>query len=275
MKFKPVDPSDLPDSTPITPAASGCIAKIVVDKREMRCAVSKEIDRMRVDLKDHRLFSLLYGQFPDAKTSAGIDLEFRTLSIGDYVLSDRVGVERKTTEDFLKTLLERHELFSQLMDLKMAYRRPLLVVEGEGGQNALFTSRMIDPASIWGILEAITIGFHIPILYTNDCAETARILCQIAVRQQTHERRPISLHGKRSHMTRKQLQEYVISSIPDVGPVAAERLLRQFGSVEGVINATKKELLGVDRIGPKIAEKMRMLLSAEYVSEEGGKHAQT
>jgi len=76
-------------------------------------------------------------------------------------------------------------------------------------------------------------------------------------------------------MTRKQLQEYVISSIPDVGPVAAERLLRQFGSVEGVINATKKELLEVDRIGPKIAEKMRMLLSAEYVFEERGKHAQT
>ena len=76
-------------------------------------------------------------------------------------------------------------------------------------------------------------------------------------------------------MTRKQLQEYVISSIPDVGPVAAERLLRRFGSVEGVINATKKDLLGVDRIGPKIAEKMRMLLSAEYVSEERGKHAQT
>jgi ERCC4-type nuclease len=64
---------------------------------------------------------LPYGQFPDAKTSAGIDLEFRTLSIADYVLSDRVGVERKTTDDFLKTLLERHELFSQLMDLKMAY----------------------------------------------------------------------------------------------------------------------------------------------------------
>lgn len=144
MRFKPVDPADLPDSTPITPAAPGCIAKIVVDKREMRCAVSKEIDQMRVDLKDHRLFSLPYGQFPDAKTSAGIDLEFRTLSVADYVLSDRVGAERKTTDDFLKTLLERRELFSQLMDLKMAYRRPLLIVEGEGGQNALFTSRMID-----------------------------------------------------------------------------------------------------------------------------------
>jgi ERCC4-type nuclease len=55
MRFKPVDPADLPDSIPITPAAPGCIAKIVVDKREMRCAVSKEIDRMQVDLKDHRL----------------------------------------------------------------------------------------------------------------------------------------------------------------------------------------------------------------------------
>jgi hypothetical protein len=43
--------AELPDSIQIAPAAAGCIAKVVIDKRELHCAVTKEIDRIRVDLK--------------------------------------------------------------------------------------------------------------------------------------------------------------------------------------------------------------------------------
>src|SRR3990172_5072262 len=151
MDEVPVVPVDieLPDIIQITPASPGCLAKIVIDKREMRCAVTKEIDRMRVDLKTKEIFSLPRNQIPNTERTAGIDIELRTLSVGDYVLSDRVCVERKTTDDFLSTFLERRELFSQLRDLKMAYRRPILIVEGPGGQDALFTARMIDASSIW------------------------------------------------------------------------------------------------------------------------------
>ena len=156
--------AELPDSIQITPASAGCIAKVVIDKRELHCTVTKEIDRIRVDLKTKEIFSLSRGRLPDIETSAGIDIELRTLSVGDYVLSDRVCAERKTTDDFLSTLLERRELFSQLRDLKMAYRRPVLIVEGPGGQDALFTARMIDASAIWGVLEVITVSIRIPIL---------------------------------------------------------------------------------------------------------------
>lgn len=230
---------ELPDSIPITPASHGYPAKVVIDKRELRSPVSKHLERL------------------------GIELEFRTLEVGDYVLSDRVGVERKANSDFFDTMFVRRELFSQLRDLKMAYKRPLLIIEG--GYDALFTSRMVDPAAIWGVLETITISFRIPVLYTLDHAETALVLSNIAIKQQTHEKRPISLHGKRSHMSCRELQEYVISSIPDIGPKAAERLLTHFGSIEGVMNAPKDKLREVDRIGPKIADKIRGLVSAEYV----------
>jgi ERCC4-type nuclease len=262
-----VDP-ELPDSIEITPASAGCIAKIVIDQRELNCAVTKEIDRMRVDLKTKEIFSPPRSQLPDTERTAGIDIELRTLSVGDYVLSDRVCVERKTTDDFLATLLERRELFSQLRDLKMAYRRPVLIVEGPGGQDTLFTTRMIDASAIWGVLEVITVSLRIPILYTNDCAETARVLCQIAVKQQNYEKRSISLHGKRSHMRRHELQEYVVSSIPDVGPTAAKRLLSHFGSIEGIVAAPRDQLIEVHRIGPKIADNIRGLLSAEYVLDK-------
>lgn len=231
----------LPDSIAVTPASPGYLAKIVVDKRELRSSVSKNLEEL------------------------GIELEFRTLSVGDYVLSDIVGVERKANNDFFDTLFVRRELFSQLRDLKMAYRRPLLIIEG--GYDALFTSRMVDPAAVWGVLETIAVGYRIPILYTLDCAETARVLGRIALKQQNHEKRSISLHGKRSHMSLRELQEYVISSIPDVGPKAAERLLAHFGSIEGVVNASKERLIEVDRIGPKIADRIRGLMGAEYVGE--------
>ena len=260
--------AELPDSIQITPASPGCLAKIVIDKREMRCAVTKEIDKSRVNIKTKEIISLPRGKLPDAETTAGIDIELRTLSVGDYVLSDQVCVERKTTDDFLSTFLERRELFSQLHDLKLAYRRPILIIEGHGGQDALFAARMIDASAIWGVLEVITVSLWIPILYTNDCAETARVLCQIAVKQQNYEKRAISLHGKRSHMRRHELQEYVVSSIPDVGPTAAKRLLSHFGSIEGIVAAPRDQLIEVHRIGPKIADKIRGLLSATYVLDK-------
>ncbi|MDL5501818.1 MAG: ERCC4 domain-containing protein, partial [Candidatus Methanoperedens sp.] len=82
--------------------------KIYVDKREIRSHVAHSLENM------------------------GAEVILRTLEVGDYVVSDRVGIERKTTEDFLSTFLDGRDLFGQISDLARAYRRPLLIIEGEG-----------------------------------------------------------------------------------------------------------------------------------------------
>ena len=61
--------------------------------------------------------------------------EIETLDVGDAVLSDRVGIERKAGnakgKDFLASLINDPKIFGQLYDLKNAYDRPILIIEGD------------------------------------------------------------------------------------------------------------------------------------------------
>lgn len=93
--------------------------KVIVDHREMRCGVAEALGRL------------------------GADIEIATLEVGDYVVSDRVAFERKTVDDLFATLLERRELFSQLMDLAKSYWLPILIIEGE--DPFFFSSRRMHP----------------------------------------------------------------------------------------------------------------------------------
>jgi ERCC4-related helicase/ERCC4-type nuclease len=211
--------------------------RIVVDHREMKSGVAKVLDRL------------------------GVIVSFTTLEIGDYVVSDRLAVERKRTDDFASSLIDgKRNLFAQLSDLSRVYEKPVLIIEGED----LFTCRQLNPNAIYGSLASIAIDFGVSLLYSRDEEETAAILKIIAKREQTENKREVNPHGKRSASTLAEQQEYLISSISDIGPKAARNLLLHFGSVEAVIKADAKELRKVKLIGPKRAARIREILETPY-----------
>ena len=211
--------------------------RIIIDHRETKSGVAKTLDRL------------------------GVELSFTALEIGDYVVSDRLAVERKRTDDFASSLIDgKRNLFSQLSDLSRVYEKPVLIVEGE----ELFTSRKINPNAIYGSLISIAIDFGISILYSRDEEETASILKILAKREQTENKREINPHGKKSASTLAEQQEYLISSISNIGPKAAKNLLSYFGSVEAVMQADMEELKKVKQIGPKTAARIREILESPY-----------
>lgn len=211
--------------------------KIVIDHRETKCGVAKALDRL------------------------GMELSFMALEIGDYVVSDRLAVERKRTDDFASSLIDgKRNLFAQLSDLSRVYEKPVLIIEGED----LFTSRQINPNAIYGSLISIAIDFGVSILYSRDEEETASILKILAKREQTENKREINPHGKKSASTLVEQQEYLISSISNIGPKAAKNLLSYFGSVEAVMRADIEELKKVKQIGPKTAARIREVLESPY-----------
>ncbi len=214
--------------------------RIVIDHREMRSGVAEALYKL------------------------GADIEIATLEIGDYVVSDRVAFERKTVDDVFTTLFERRELFSQLMDMSRSYRLPILIIEGE--DLFFFSSRRVNPMAIQGFLNAIAL-MRIPTLYTLNEVETAQVIGMIAAKEQTDKNRPFSLHGKRSHLSRNEAKEYIVSSIPGVGPIVAGNLLRHFGSVENIMTAPREELMKVELVGSKIAERIRELAGRKYESK--------
>jgi ERCC4-related helicase len=210
--------------------------KVFVDQREIRSHVARSLEKL------------------------GMDIVLKTMEVGDYVVSDRVGIERKTVEDFLSTLMDGRDLFGQISDLARTFDRPLLIIEGEG----LYTTRQIHPNSIRGILASIAIDFGVPIIFSRDEEDTAALIAIMAKREQTDGNREISLHGKKTSLTLKEQQEYVISSLPEIGPAVARNLLKHFGSVERVMSASREELMEVGLVGPKTADRIREVVSGNY-----------
>lgn len=158
-------------------------------------------------------------------------------------------------------IVERRELFLQFMYLTRSYRLPILIIEGE--DPFFFSSRRVHPLTIQGFLNAIAL-MRIPTLYTLNEAETAQVIGMIAAKEQTDKNRLISLHGKHRRLSQSEAKEYVVSSIPGIGPAAAGNLLRHFGSVEKVMTAPQGEVMKVECVGARIARRIRELAGGRY-----------
>ncbi len=192
--------------------------RVVADRREARSGVLEELEAL------------------------GAFVERQTLSVADYVISDRVAVERKTDTDFIASMTER-DLLVQIQELATNYERPLVVVEGAD----LYTRSEVHQNAIRGMLAAIAVDLGVPILCSRDATETAMLLFAIAAREQTGKKRTPAVRGKKILKTLREQQEYVVSAVPSVGPVTARALLEHFGSLETLFRAQTQELTKVTR----------------------------
>ncbi|ADJ13552.1 DEAD/DEAH box helicase [Halalkalicoccus jeotgali] len=199
----------------------------------------------------------------DLSTREGISTRLETLAVGDYVLSDRVAVERKSVSDFLDTLVGGdRSVFEQVGDMARFYSRPVVIIEGAG----LYEERNVHPNAIRGALASLAIDFGASVLRTEDEADTADLLAVIAGREQEVDDREVSVHGKKSSKTLAEQQEYVVGSIADIGPVTARSLLEAFGSVEAVLTASEEELMDAEGVGEVTAGRIREVVAGRYES---------
>lgn len=192
----------------------------------------------------------------------GIGVVVRPLDIGDFVASDRIVVERKTTADFVDSLLDGR-LFDQLRDLQV-YPRPVLVIEGE----SLHGHRNVSPEALYGALASIAVDYGVSVMQTRDPLETARFIAATAKREQKREGRRVAVRPGRAAMTDAQRLRHIVAGFPLVDEARADALLAHFGDLASVLSATEKALAGVDGIGPGIASELRRLLQAPYRDTE-------
>ncbi|WP_178915648.1 DEAD/DEAH box helicase [Natronomonas gomsonensis] len=197
----------------------------------------------------------------DLSTRDGIETRLETLEVGDYVLSDRVVVERKSVEDFLDTLVGGdRSMFEQVGAAARYYARPVVIIEGK----RLYEARNVHPNAIRGALASLAVDFGASVMQTADEEETADLLEVIATREQETDDRTVSVHGEKGGKTLTEQQEYVVGSIAEVGPITARALLEHFGSVEGVMTAEEDDLLDVEGVGAVTAERIREVTGTAY-----------
>ncbi|QAU13449.1 DEAD/DEAH box helicase [Halorubrum sp. BOL3-1] len=233
-----VDSADGADDGIVATAGVGEGVEVIVDQRELDSAIAK-----------------------DLSTRDGLVTRLETLAVGDYVLSDRVAVERKSAADFVDSMLDAdRSMFEQVGELSRAYARPVMVVEGTN----LYGQRDIDPNAVRGALASLAVDFDVSVLRTEGEGDTTELLATIAKREQETRDREVSVHGEKTTKTRAEQQEYVVSSIADIGPVTARSLLEHFRTVEGVMTANEEDLMTVDGVGSVTAERIREVVGSEY-----------
>ena len=211
--------------------------RLIVDSRELPTAVARELTRLDVEISGE------------------------SLEIGDYIASEDVAIERKESGDFIQSLIDGR-LFVQLSSLRSAYRRPVLIIEGE----QIIGLRAVNPASIYGALASIAIRIQVPILWTRNPEETANVLYRIAHMEQIGSNKPLRTRSGDARGTDAEALEYILSGFPGVDTVTSRAILSEFGTLEKIFSAEQKDLQKVKGVGPKIASRIRRLLTTEYPS---------
>jgi len=195
----------------------------------------------------------------------GAEITIEALSVGDYLLSERVAVERKTASDFLASLTKKR-LYRQLDALKENFALPVILIEGR----ELYGIRKIHPDVIRNTLALIVVNYCIPVIFTQDPRDTAGFLYAAACQEQLGRKQKISLRGEKKPMLLEERQRYLVESLPHIGPELAERLLLHFGSVDRIVRATAEELRAVPRIGAKKAREIRKVFTGLFSGRDPG-----
>jgi ERCC4-type nuclease len=211
---------------------------VYVDNRELRSGVPKHLKGL------------------------GADVEIRTLDVADYVVSEDVGIERKSANDFIQSIIDGR-LFDQVERLKRAYEKPVIIIEGE-----LYGIRNVHPNAIRGAIAAVTLDWGVPILFSSGPEETAQFIYLLAKREQEERKKEVRLRSEKKALTLAERQRLIVEGLPNVSATLAKRLLKHFGNVERVFTATEEELKEVEGIGPKKAKEIRRVITAPYVEEE-------
>lgn len=188
-----------------------------------------------------------------------LDVQVKTMAVGDYQISDEVIIERKTAKDFVDSITDKR-LFKQANDLREEFKKPIIILEGDN-----FYSGFLNPNAIRGSMASIALDFGISILPTRNAQDTAAMIKRIAIREQKGDKSSISLRTERKPANIWEQQLFIIESLPNIGPVNAKRLLEYFGTVTNIINAPVEELIKVEGIGKKTAKNIRKVVDAKYL----------
>ncbi|HIQ50920.1 MAG TPA: hypothetical protein EYH54_03020 [Nautiliaceae bacterium] len=191
------------------------------------------------------------------------EVQRERLEVGDFIVSDRIVIERKTLEDFLASLLDKR-IFEQIKKMKAAFEIPIIVIEGSLNIEDLFYLRNIHPNAIRGLLLSILVDERIPLIFTKNEEETVNLLEILARREQINEKRIPQIKVAKKIKTISDAQEALIASIPGINKQLAVNLLSYFKTPKNVANASISELLEVPLIGKEKAKKIFEVFNSTY-----------
>jgi DNA excision repair protein ERCC-4 len=194
---------------------------------------------------------------PDLLRSVGLNLEMKTLPIGDYIVAPETIVERKSIRDLMASVFDGR-LFDQCTRLKEHFEHPVVLMEGNVDEIEEITE---NPLIFYGAISTVVLDFKIPVIPTPSAAHTAKLLVSMCSRKDTPKGPYLKKIKKSSDLERQQLSS--LCSLPGVGEKFAVRMLEKFGTPLKVFTATTAELAKVEGLGEARAKKIKKVLDTK------------
>lgn len=169
-----------------------------------------------------------------------------TLDVGDYILSDKVIVERKRGDDYVGSLCNNSHLFEQLLRLKDIVDSPILIIENLG---LAFNRPNMKVSSIYGSMAYIAYKMGIPIIPTRDLKETAILLMRIAYREQVEDNAPVIVRSAPKGMSEEERRMFLLEGLFGTGPKLSRLLIEKFTTPDNVFSVIKQTKLLFTRTG--------------------------
>lgn len=191
----------------------------------------------------------------------GLNLKLQQLVIADYIISERVGIERKSAKDFNDSIIDGR-LFTELSKLRENFLRPILILEGDP-----FMNSNINKNALYGAITSILINLGVSIYKTNNAVETAEFLFQLAKKEQSISKASLKLRFNKAPIETSQLLEYVIAGIPGVNAYRAKNLLKGLKTLQNIFQADIPDLTKIENIGKKIAQQIYKISRYNYKND--------
>ncbi|KAK5148733.1 hypothetical protein LTR04_000580 [Oleoguttula sp. CCFEE 6159] len=217
-----------------------------------RLAATAEPPRVVVDVREFRssLPSLLHGR--------NVVVVPCMLTVGDYVLTPDICIERKSVRDLISSF-SNGRLYNQAETMLLHYKNPMLLIEFDAQKSftlepfadlsATVGAASLHASDLQSKLVLLTLAFpRLRIIWSSSPYQTAEIFEEL--KKQQDEPDPIKAvqigleHGDEAGENRpfSQVPQDMLRAVPGVGGKVLGRLTLEMGSVADVANAEEEVL---------------------------------
>jgi ERCC4-type nuclease len=188
-----------------------------------------------------------------------LKVEIVALETGDFVIPDRLIIERKTAADLVRSVVDEDKrIFYQTERMANSDLPGVLLLEGNIYQQTNMKLNAIT--GTLSFVSAIQGTSIIPTLSPTHSADMVVKLARHCIYGLGYE---LALRGLGPKEPR-YAAAFVLEGIPGVSEGTAKQLLRRFGSIARVAQATVAELKEVEGVGPKRAEQIWVTLNGSH-----------
>jgi len=192
------------------------------------------------------------------------------LKFGQYRVTDRCTVWHLPAAELAHMAADR-TIYRKIPEFKRSTPEPIIIIDGD----PMATDEKISRTGMRAAFTFLALHNRIPVLAAKDTDEAAEFiyfmisqaqngmgmtLTETPAEETTAEVPSNGNNGNGHNGSRPsdplELQEYILTSVPEVSPAVAKAMIEKFGSLRAVFAASAKDLTSFPGIGPKRAKKI-------------------